>query len=135
MKRILIVDDQSVIRWMIRLALRDHFATDEADGAQAAWAKIKKQRPDGIVLDVLMPGSMNGFQFCERVKRDPDLAAIDVVLVTACGEENDRERGRAAGANGYFVKPLSPIALANHFLASLDVDSRQASEASQQKPI
>ncbi len=135
MKRILVVDDQSLIRWMIRLALRDNFAVDEAESAQAAWAKIKKQRPDGIVLDVLMPGSMDGFQFCERVKRDPDLAAIDVVLVTACGEENDRERGRAAGANGYFVKPLSPIALANHFLASLDVGSRQASDASQRKPI
>lgn len=135
MNRILVVDDQSLIRWMIRLALRDNFAVDEAESAQAAWAKIKKQRPDGIVLDVLMPGSMDGFQFCERVKRDPDLAAIDVVLVTACGEENDRERGRAAGANGYFVKPLSPIALANHFLASLDVGSRQASDASQRKPI
>ena len=135
MKRILVVDDQSLIRWMIRLALRDNFAVDEAESAQAAWAKIKKQRPDGIVLDVLMPGSMDGFQFCERVKRDPDLAAIDVVLVTACGEENDRERGRAAGANGYFVKPLSPIALANHFLASLDVGSRQASDASHRKPI
>lgn len=119
MKRILIVDDQSVIRWMIRLALRDHFAVDEADGTQSAWAKIRRQRPDGIVLDVLMPGSMDGFQFCERLKRDPELAAINVVLVTACGEESDRDRGRAAGASGYFVKPISPIALANHFLASL----------------
>lgn len=122
MKRILIVDDQSVIRWMIRLALRDHFAIDEADSAQSAWAKIKKQRPDGIVLDVLMPGSMDGFQFCERLKRDPELESINVVLVTACGEDSDHERGRAAGASGYFVKPISPIALANHFLASLPDD-------------
>lgn len=119
MKRILIVDDQSVIRWMIRLALRENFTVDEADSAQSAWAKIKTQRPDGIVLDVLMPGSMDGFELCERIKNDPTLASIDVVLVTACGEESDQDRGRAAGANGYFVKPLSPIALGNHFLASL----------------
>jgi CheY-like chemotaxis protein len=124
MKRILIVDDQSVIRWMIRLALRDNFTVDEADNAQAAWGRIKKQRPDGIVLDVLMPGSMDGFQFCERIKRDPDLAAINVVLVTACGDDGDQDRGRAVGANGYFIKPISPLALANHFVVALS-DARK----------
>jgi CheY-like chemotaxis protein len=71
MKRILIVDDQSTIRWMIRLALREHFAVDEADNPQAAWGMIKKRRPDGIVLDVLMPGGTDGFQFCKRLKSDP----------------------------------------------------------------
>ncbi len=126
MKRILIVDDQSVIRWMIRLALREHFTIDEADSAQSAWARIKRHRPDGIVLDVLMPGSMDGFQFCERIKRDPELASIDVVLVTACGEDSDQDRGRAVGASGYFIKPLSPIALAKHFQASLaDVTAQE----------
>ena len=97
MKRILIVDDQSVIRWMIRLALRDNFTVDEADNAQAAWGRIKKQRPDGIVLDV---------------------------LVTACGDNGDQDRGRAVGANGYFIKPISPLALANHFVVALS-DARK----------
>lgn len=119
MKRILIVDDQSTIRWMIRLALREDFAVDEADNPQAAWGMIKKRRPDGIVLDVLMPGGTDGFQFCQRIKSDPKLASINVVLVTACGEDSDYERGRLAGANGYFVKPLSPLALANHFRSAL----------------
>lgn len=122
MKRILIVDDQSTIRWMIRLALREHFAVDEADNPQAAWGMIKKRRPDGIVLDVLMPGGTDGFQFCKRFKSDPELASINVVLVTACGEDSDHERGRLAGANGYFVKPLSPLALAKHFRAALKDD-------------
>ena len=134
MKRILIVDDQSVIRWMIRLALRENFTIDEADNPQTAWARIKKQRPDGIVLDVLMPGSMDGLQFCERIKSDPELSSINVVLVTACGEDSDQDRGRAAGADGYFVKPLSPIALANHFLASLNGDGPQTPPIDNRKP-
>ncbi len=130
MKRILIVDDQSTIRWMIRLALREDFAVDEADNPQAAWGMIKKRRPDGIVLDVLMPGGTDGFQFCKRLKSDPDLASINVVLVTACGEDSDHERGRLAGANGYFVKPLSPLALAGHFRATLkDIASAPPSDA------
>jgi len=119
MKRILIVDDQSVIRWMIRLALRDDFHVDEAENPQGAWGRIKKERPDGMVLDVLMPGEVDGFEFCRRIKNDPQLADINVVLVTACGEDRDRERGRLAGADGYFVKPLSPLALADHFRTRL----------------
>ena len=126
MKRILIVDDQSTIRWMIRLALREDFAVDEADNPQAAWGMIKKRRPDGIVLDVLMPGGTDGFQFCKRIKSDPGLASINVVLVTACGEDSDYERGRLARANGYFVKPLSPLALANHFRSALKDDTGAA---------
>lgn len=119
MKRVLIVDDQSVIRWMIRLALREHFIIDEADNAQAAWAQVRKRPPDAMILDVLMPGSSDGFQFCERIKREPELASIHVVLVTACGDEKDLERGRIAGADGYFLKPLSPLALSNYLRATL----------------
>lgn len=129
MKRILIVDDQSVIRWMIRLALRDYFLIDEADNPSAAWGMIKRRRPDGIVLDVLMPGGTDGFQFCQRIKSDPALASINVVLVTACGEDSDHERGRTAGADGYFVKPLSPLALAEHFRKAIqgaDLPDRNA---------
>lgn len=119
MKTVLIVDDQPNIRWFIRLALRDHFATEEADTADAAYERIKRDRPDAIVLDVMMPSIMNGFQLCERIKGDPDLSAIHVVLVTACGQVADQELGRAAGANGYFVKPFSPLALARHLTDAL----------------
>lgn len=122
MKRILIVDDQSVIRWMIRLALREYFEVDEAENGHGAWGKIKKQRPDGIVLDVLLQGSAEGFELCRRIRQDPDLAGINIVLVTGCDDERDRERGRLAGADAYFVKPVSPVALLRHFLTFLGTD-------------
>lgn len=119
MKKLLIVDDQPSIRTMIRLALRGRFTLDEADNADAAYEKILSDRPAGIVLDVMMPGTMNGFQLCERIKRDAALADIHVVLVTACGQVTDQELGRALGADAYFIKPFSPLALAHHLSSAL----------------
>jgi CheY-like chemotaxis protein len=115
MKKILIVDDHPVIRKMINLALRDdRFELDEANDADAAYQMILKAKPDGMVLDVMMPGVLNGYQLCERIKQTPALSSIHVVLVTACGQVADQEFGRALGADAYFVKPFSPVALATH---------------------
>jgi CheY-like chemotaxis protein len=115
MKKILIVDDHPVIRKMINLALRDdRFELDEANDADAAYQMILKAKPDGMVLDVMMPGVLNGYQLCERIKQTPALSSIHVVLVTACGQVADQEFGHALGADAYFVKPFSPVALATH---------------------
>lgn len=114
MKKLLIVDDQANIRQMIRLALCNSFILSEAKTADAALEMIQAEPPHAIVLDVMMPGGMNGFQLCEHIKRDAVLAAIHVVLVTACGQVEDQELGRRLGADAYFVKPFSPLALARH---------------------
>ena len=119
MKKLLVVDDQPVIRKMLCLALRDHFEIEELADADAAYASVMAERPAGIVLDVMMPGSMNGFQLCERIKRDAELSFIHIVLVTACGQVSDQELGRAVGADAYFVKPFSPVALARHLTDAL----------------
>ncbi len=119
MKKLLIVDDHSSIRKVIRLALRAHFELVEFADADAAYAYILNNRPDGIVLDVMMPGHLNGFQLCEKIKSDPSLATIYVVLVTACGQETDQLLGQALGADSYFVKPFSPLALASHLKDAL----------------
>lgn len=119
MKKLLIVDDHPNIRRMIRYALRDRFVIEECDTADAAYQLLMKERPAGIVLDVMMPGVMNGFQLCERIKRDSSLADIHVVLVSACGQVADQELGRSLGANAYFVKPFSPLALAHHLIGAL----------------
>jgi CheY-like chemotaxis protein len=120
MKKVLIVDDQPNIRWIIRLALREHFALEEAGDADAAFARIQQSRPDAIVLDVMMPGSMNGFQLCEYLKCDPMFADIYIVLYTACGLVADQEQARiAVGADALFLKPFSPLALAQHLIQAL----------------
>lgn len=120
MKKIMIVDDQPIIRKMILLALQDeHFVLSEACDADSAYQLMLKDKPDGIVLDVMMPGQLNGFQLCERIKQSPELSGIHVVLVTACGQIADQEFGRALGADAYFVKPFSPVALAMHMKEAL----------------
>ena len=121
MKKVLIVDDHPSIRKMIRFALSARFALEEAGNAEVAYTQMLAGRPDGIVLDVMMPGSMNGFQLCERIKRDRALASIHVVLITACGQIEDQELGRAVGADAYFVKPFSPTALARHLGEALRI--------------
>ena len=119
MNKLLIVDDQVNIRRMICLALRNRFSLAEADNADSAYTMILAEPPAGIVLDVMMPGSMNGFQLCQRIKSEPALSAIHIVLITACGQVADQELGRALGADAYFVKPFSPLALLQHLTLSL----------------
>lgn len=119
MKEILLVDDNSMIRKMMRLALGDTYDLHEAESADDALQYIQRHKPDAMVLDVMMPGTMNGFQLCERIKDDPVLRSIHIVLVTACGQAADRELGAALGANAYFVKPFSPLALVQHLAKAM----------------
>lgn len=123
MKKILIVDDQPVIREMIYFALCDSFELEMANDAEQAYKQIMIAIPDAIVLDVMMPGTMNGYQLCENIKNNPKLAGILVVLVTACGQVSDQELGRELGADAYFVKPFSPLQLIRYLKSTLLTDN------------
>ncbi|PZP33889.1 MAG: two-component system response regulator [Roseateles depolymerans] len=112
MKRVLIVEDQADIRKLIHMTLEFeayeiHEAADGAQGLRLAQAL----RPDLMLLDVMMPGELDGLQVCQRVKSDPELAHIKIVLLTARGQARDREAGAKAGADDYLVKPFSPLQL------------------------
>ncbi len=112
MKRVLIVEDQADIRKLIHMTLEFeayeiHEAADGAQGLRLASAL----RPDLILLDVMMPGELDGLQVCQRIKQDPTLAGIKIVLLTARGQARDREAGTKAGADDYLVKPFSPLQL------------------------
>jgi CheY-like chemotaxis protein len=119
MKKILVIDDHPSIRQIVGLALRNNFSVTKACDAVSAIEQIKASRPDAIVLDVMMPGDIDGYQLCECIKRDPVLADIYIVLVTACGQVTDQEKGLALGANAYFVKPFSALELARHLTNAL----------------
>ena len=135
MKKLLIVDDHAVIRQMICLALRDHFELEQFGDADSTYASLATSRPDGIVLDVMLPGSMSGYQLCQRIKSDPALASIHVVLVTARGQVADQEFGRALGADAYFIKPFSPLALVRHLTTALLSPSGAAATGSKESPL
>ena len=112
MKRVLIVDDQPDIRKLIRMTLEFenyeiHEASDGASGLRLAGGVL----PDLILLDVMMPGEIDGLQVCRAVRANPALSGTRVVLLTARGQARDHEAGRLAGADEYLVKPFSPLQL------------------------
>jgi DNA-binding response OmpR family regulator len=71
---------------------------------------VKAERPDLVILDVMMP-LMSGFEVLERMKADPVLKAIPVMMLTAQGQEGDVQRGLALGAVDYLTKPFRPAEL------------------------
>jgi CheY-like chemotaxis protein len=107
--KLLIVDDLPEMRMMLRLVLDyGKFHLLEAGDGATALALAQAEKPDVILLDVMMPGSMDGIDVCRAIKSDPALAGSYVVLLTALGEGADYARGDAAGADAYLVKPVSP---------------------------
>jgi two-component system phosphate regulon response regulator PhoB len=112
MKRVLIVEDQTDIRKLIRMTLEFedyeiHEASDGSFGLRLAGAVL----PDLVLLDVMMPGDMDGLQVCRAIKTDQALRSIKVVLLSARGQARDLEAGKQAGADEYLVKPFSPLQL------------------------
>jgi two-component system, OmpR family, phosphate regulon response regulator PhoB len=112
MKRVLIVEDQSDIRKLIRMTLEfEDYEIHEASDGALGLNMVASLRPDLVLLDVMMPGEIDGLQVCQRIKSDPALAHIKVVLLTARGQARDRDAGGAARADEYLVKPFSPLQL------------------------
>ena len=110
--RILIVEDHADIRKLIHMTLEfENYEIHEASSAQEGLEATQRLRPQLLLLDVMMPGAMNGLDLCRRVKSDPALGAPQVVLLTARGQRQDIEAGMHAGADAYLLKPFSPLKL------------------------
>ena len=112
--KILIVDDEAHLRMLIQQTLEE--LEDEgvelltaADGEQALKT-IRAERPELVLLDVMMP-KKNGFDVCQTVKHEDGLSNTHVILLTAKGQEFDRQRGQEVGADQYMTKPFDPDAL------------------------
>ncbi len=108
---ILVADDEPFIRLLIQQSLED--LTDEGvelltvgDG-QSALETIGERRPALVILDAMMP-RMNGFDVCHSVKHELGMDDVFVILLTAKGQEYDRQHGEEVGANLYMTKPFDP---------------------------
>jgi two-component system, OmpR family, alkaline phosphatase synthesis response regulator PhoP len=109
--KILIVDDEAHIRRLLERALMDledegiEFIT--AENGEAALQLIQEEMPQLVFLDVMMP-KMNGFDVCKAVKHDLGLTGVYIVMLTAKGQEMDKDRGEQVGADVYLTKPFDP---------------------------
>jgi two-component system cell cycle response regulator DivK len=107
-KRILIVEDQADNRQILRdLLTSAGYDLVEAEDGQAALVAAKTQRPDLILMDIQLP-VMDGYEATRRIKADPDLRLIPIIVVTSYALSGDEDKARAAGCDGYVTKPYSP---------------------------
>lgn len=113
-KKLLIVDDEAPIRMLLEQTLED--LEDEgvillqASNGQEALDMIRAEQPQLVFLDVMMP-LMNGIDVCRTVKKELGMTHVYIVLLTAKGQEMDRQRGLEVGADKYMTKPFDPDAL------------------------
>ncbi|MFQ5449318.1 MAG: PleD family two-component system response regulator [Nitrospinaceae bacterium] len=114
MKKILIVDDQTDIRELIAETLgADEFRILKSGTGRQAVDTAKMEKPDLIIMDIMMPGEIDGLEATRLIKADPRTRECHIILLSAKGQEADRIRGKSVGANDYFVKPFSPTDLLN----------------------
>ena len=112
MKKVLIVEDHADIRRLIRMTLEyEKCEIHEAPDALTGWDMARELRPDLVLLDVMMPGQLDGLDLCRAIKSDVHLRLVPVIVLSARGSSADREAGLAAGADAYLVKPFSPMQL------------------------
>lgn len=110
-QKLLIVDDEAHIRMLIEQTLED--LEDEgvellfAENGEQALELIQKEEPNLVFLDVMMP-KMNGMEVCHKVKKELNLSHVYIILLTAKGQEVDRQKGLEMGADRYMTKPFDP---------------------------
>lgn len=110
--KILIVEDHAHLRRLMALSVgREHDVIGAIDAA-SGWEAALAEPPDLALLDVMLPGSIDGLELCRLIKNDPRTCHTKVVLVSGRGHRNDMLIGRAAGADDYVIKPFSPSRLA-----------------------
>jgi DNA-binding response OmpR family regulator len=111
--KILIADDEPSLRTLLRAVISandQEFEIIEAVDGDDAYHKIQADKPDLVILDVMMPGQ-SGFEVCEKAKKDPKLKDTIILILTAKGQETDKEWANSVGADCFLTKPFSPLEL------------------------
>ena len=107
-KKVLVVDDDMDTREIISMKLQAHgFDVVTASDGQEGTQKARAERPDLIVLDVMLPRS-SGFKVARMLKFDPEIGKTPIILLTARVQQSDKETGAQVGADDYMVKPFDP---------------------------
>ena len=106
--KILIVDDSPTERlYLTDILVKNGYTVSTADSADGVIERIRAERPELVLMDVVMPGT-NGFQVTRAIAKDPELAGMPVIICSSKNQETDRIWGMRQGAQDYFVKPVDP---------------------------
>ena len=104
--RVMIVEDEDNIALALTTVLgREGWHLSRVSDGAAAWDAIRHERPDLVILDVMLPG-VSGYEICQRIRLDPVLAATRILMMTARGAAIERRKGLALGADAFVTKPF-----------------------------
>ncbi|HSY28124.1 MAG TPA: response regulator [Burkholderiaceae bacterium] len=107
-QKILVVDDSPTERYFLTdILIKNGFSVSTAENGEEAMLKIKADKPQLILMDIVMPGQ-NGFQVTRAITKDPDTQDVPIIICTSKGQETDRIWGLRQGARDYIVKPVDP---------------------------
>ena len=110
-RKVLVVDDEpNVIKSLTFVLEKEGFNVSSATNGEEAMAKVQESKPRLMLLDVMMP-KKNGYEVCQEVKGNSSLSDIHIIMLTAKGQEADREKGLSAGADEFMTKPFSLMAV------------------------
>lgn len=113
--KILVVDDEAAVCNLagacIRHSLGEHYQVTYARNGKKALEAVRRERPDLVLLDVMMP-VMDGFEVCRELRSSPDTEDIPILFLTGLGDEGHIEKGLELGGDGYVVKPFNAVTLA-----------------------
>jgi DNA-binding response OmpR family regulator len=122
MKKILITDDQAEVRELVEVTLSmENYAILQARSGAEAVEIARAEKPDLIIMDVMMPGVIDGFEATRLIKDSADTKDCKVIILSAKGQQIDRDKGKMSGADSYFVKPFSPLELIKKVEETLDI--------------
>lgn len=107
-KKILLVDDAGTILMMERMILTNEYETVTAKDGQEAIRVALQEKPDLILLDVMMP-NMNGFEACKHIRASAEIGTTPIIMVTTRAEEKNIEIGYQSGCNDYIAKPFNKV--------------------------
>ena len=116
-QKVLVVDDSPTERYFLTdILVKNGFSVSTAESGEEALQKVKADKPQLILMDVVMPGQ-NGFQITRAIARDPDTQNVPIIICTSKGQETDRIWGLRQGARDYIVKPVDPQELLSKIAA------------------
>ncbi|ABV33575.1 MULTISPECIES: response regulator transcription factor [Pseudothermotoga] len=109
--RVLVVDDSEVLRKIVSFNLiKEGYSVQEAKDGREALEKLRQEKPDLVILDIMMP-YIDGFEVLRTMRKDENLKEIPVIMLTAKGGESDPKTALELGANSFLTKPFSPLKL------------------------
>jgi CheY-like chemotaxis protein len=110
-KKILVVDDEpNVIRTLTFVLKKEGYDVSSAGNGEEAITRVHESKPNLMFLDIMMP-KKNGYEVCQELKNDSELNDIYVVMLSAKGQEADKEKAITLGADEFITKPFSPVGI------------------------